>query len=1239
MGVVHEALDVESNERLALKVLRNVNARSILRFKQEFRALQEVHHPNLVTLGELVSEGETWFFTMELVRGEDFVSFCTATPIVSSRDEPTLPAPLRAAPDRAGRPLYLGFDEKRLRPALAQLVTGLIALHEAKKVHRDIKPSNVLVDADGRVVVLDFGLITDADTEADADATTDLELVGTPSYMAPEQAASKPVDAAADWYSVGVLLYEVLTGNVPFDGAPLEVLQRKQTEEPKAPAVVAPGVPPELDALCMQLLQFDPRARPTGRQILRALGVMPERRSATSLPALSLTHGAIFVGREAELEQLHRAYARMREGGGVTVLVHGESGVGKSRLVRHFTDAIGTSERDAVVLSGRCYERETVPYKALDGVMDALGRFLTRLPPGEADAYLPMRPGALVQAFPVLRRVTGLAQTRDQTSDPLEMRRGAFAAIRDMFTRLAERRPVIVVIDDLQWADSDSLAVLAEVLRPPAPPRLLLLGTTRVPDAELATGAPIEERGPRSPATLRGDVRIRLGRLSHEETNELAKRLIEATAPGLAVSTEQIAREADGYPLFVDELVRHAAFVTASVHVAGSRSGALSLEDALWARIGALDVAPRRLVEILAVSGSPLSSEVVSRALRMDGTELARLTALLRVAHLVRTAGVRAADRVELYHGRIRAAVLAQLDAATLEAHHRALAVGLETLQAPDAEALAAHWLGAGNADAAAKYMLLAAEHASSMLAFDQAAELYARAIEIRSRTTRRSTRDEERELEIRLGDALAKAGRGPAAAEAYRAAAREANAATKLDLDRRAAEQLLRSGHFDAGLTAIRVVLATIGLELPANALRVRLELLFLRLVLRLRGTAFRERDPSEIAAHGLMRLDVLWSLVFSMGVIDVVRARLFQARYMLLALRMGEPSHFARASAIEVTTRAQDGTRAWKSTKRFIATSTELARKVGTPYAVAWAEGSAGIAHYLRGAYPEALEACLHAEEVLRERGGGSRWEATTLRIFAINSLALLGRLSQLAEYQPAWVRDALDRGDLYAAVNLRIGFANGVRLVAGDPAAARRDVDTSMRQWSKQGTHLEHFYELVALVNADLYEGRPRDARARVLAQWSPMRRALLTMVQTVRIHLWRMRGQTALACAVSQVSERKELLRDAENAARRIEREQAPWGTAFSRLLRAGIADVGGARDGAVALYAEAARLADESHMALVREVARRCLGMRMAGDEGRGLERDADAWMRGMTVKSPEDLARTIAPWVGPGGDA
>ena len=240
MGVVHEALDTERGASVALKILTNVNPRSILRFKQEFRALQEVHHPNLVTLGELISEGETWFFTMELVRGRRLRLLVQRAPVAQPAGRSDHPGPrqLRA---RSPRPPALHRLRREAPPRRARA-----ARHRPVRAPRRAEdpPRHQAVERprrrSGRVVILDFGLIADLELGGDDDAT-EMELVGTPSYMAPEQAASKPVDAAADWYAVGVLLYEVLTGDVPFSGAPLEVLQRKQTEEPQRPSALVPG--------------------------------------------------------------------------------------------------------------------------------------------------------------------------------------------------------------------------------------------------------------------------------------------------------------------------------------------------------------------------------------------------------------------------------------------------------------------------------------------------------------------------------------------------------------------------------------------------------------------------------------------------------------------------------------------------------------------------------------------------------------------------------------------------------------------------------------------------------------------------------------------------------------------------------------------------------------------------------------------------------------------------------------
>jgi len=154
---------------------------------------------------------------------------------------------------------------------MKQLAEGVAALHTAQKVHRDIKPSNIMVTRAGRVVLLDFGLATDADRPDRLDSG--VTVVGTAPYMAPEQARSLAVGPEADWYAVGAVLYEVLTGRPPFQGQPVEILMRKQTYEPPPRRTLAPDAPRDLDALSAEL------------RTLRVLGLPRDdaRRLATRL--------------------------------------------------------------------------------------------------------------------------------------------------------------------------------------------------------------------------------------------------------------------------------------------------------------------------------------------------------------------------------------------------------------------------------------------------------------------------------------------------------------------------------------------------------------------------------------------------------------------------------------------------------------------------------------------------------------------------------------------------------------------------------------------------------------------------------------------------------------------------------------------------------------------------------------------------------------------------------------------
>ena len=373
MGIVHEAYDHERGARVALKEIRRLDAATLVRFKREFRTLHDLVHPNVISLGELVCDGPDWFFTMELISGVDLLSYvcgtaggeaAAASPSptqtrtrTADRDPgPTVASPPRPPPPRAGR-----LDERRLRSVLAQLARALAAVHRRGLVHRDLKPANVLVDDGGRVVVLDFGLIALAGAASEA--------VGTPAYMAPEQLVGQAVGPAADWYAVGVMLYEALVGQRPYGGH--DAIQLALARACGPPAPPPPGAPADLVSLALALLDPDPARRPDALAVLRCLGATPDPDPAQTAP---------FIGRQVEGAALHRAYDEARAGTAVAVVIDGASGLGKSELLAHFTAELRRRAPEALVLIGRCFERETAPFKAFDAIVETLGASLARAP-------------------------------------------------------------------------------------------------------------------------------------------------------------------------------------------------------------------------------------------------------------------------------------------------------------------------------------------------------------------------------------------------------------------------------------------------------------------------------------------------------------------------------------------------------------------------------------------------------------------------------------------------------------------------------------------------------------------------------------------------------------------------------------------------------------------------------------------------------------------------------------------
>lgn len=1248
-GSVYEALDRKRNAVVALKMLRDPGGGRSHQIKQEFRSLSGITHPNLVTLYELVSEGDPWFFTMELVEGSDFLEFvgghrtdrgsftlptpeepllatefqgeeALATEGPGDADGTLTEAPLRteherfrprSGPPEAPRglpPLLPG----RLAGALRQLVAGLMALHQAGKVHRDIKPSNVLCTPEGRVVILDFGIAQDL-----SEGTAVQDIAGTPCYMAPEQAIEKELSPAADWYSVGVLLYQALTGAVPFSGSGAQVIQQKALLDAPPLSAYRGDVPPALGALCMRLLARRPAERPGGEEILAILAAFEETPGEAPAPRAGATP---FVGRDGHLSALFDAFRESREGKTSVVLCRGGSGAGKSTLCRRFLRDLTQHDERVVVLASRCYEHEDVPFKALDGVIDALGRFLQRRPADEVRAVLPRDTFALARLFPVLLQIPEVKDAPQRPiADDLRVRQAAFGALRELLLRLAQRRPLVLFIDDLQWGDPDGVALLLEVLRPPDPPPLLLLVSYRS-EEEASSAALLALRQGLLGELGRGVEAhdLLVGGLSEEEAQSLARALLpEATQRRAAA----IAAEAQGNAFFVVELSRHAT----SAPLEGE---GVDLDSVLRARVARLPASARDLLQAVAVAGQPLPRSVAALAtygasLETDEPQaLAQLFAerLIRVRHA--RDGLRGGLREELlpYHDRVREAVVAGLEAAPLAGLHLRLARTLEASGQAEPEQLVFHLLRGGDLAAAARYAAQASGQAAQALAYHQAARLCRAAI-----ATGKLSGDELRAVEVRLADALAGAGRPREAADAYLALVDREPPALALQRRRQAARQLFAGGYLAEGHQVLAQLLAAARLRLPGTPLGLVLTMMSFRALIGARGRGFRERTEAEIPPEDLLRIDTC-DAVGAAAATDPLLSSVFRLEALWYSLRAGEPHRIARALANEALLLFAYGVpRA--TIDRSLAQATALATRLRDPYAAGNALGVAGHIANLEGRWEESRSFFTRAAEIFRNECVEVTPEIDFFETLIVYNLRWQGELGELGERVPPLLKEFHERGNQSQAVITRLIAAFLLPLREDDAGRADEVVLAASRCLEGQPFNLQHIFALEAALMILLYRG-DHEGAWRLLSE----KRGAIVASGQLRMEffevVWLNLG-ALVALAAGQPP------RPAELDAAKMARCRPLFAAPMALLVRA----LACRRQGATPQAAAFARAAENAFvgcgMGLHGASARLRRGRWLGGDEGEALVAEARAWMQARGVRNPDRMASMLAPDVSP----
>lgn len=1233
MGVVYEVDDRKLGRRCALKTLRADDGQALYRLKSEFRQLQDIAHPNLVRFEELLKEQGTWLLAMELVEGVTFLEAVrlphdeearadepgaepSALADAASSEDHTLAVPMApecTTPSEGSRPELVELavcpsDPDRLRTLLRQLASAVAGLHAAGKVHCDLKPSNVLVTPEDRLVVLDFGLVLAQETGR----TVDGSILGTPLYMSPEQCIGAKLTPASDWYSVGAMLYEALTGRPPHQGKLVQVLASKQHRDPPPPDEVAAFVPADLAALCMALLRRDPSARPTDDEVLAALA--GEGTAAIRSFHLEPRRGP-FVGRDAELAVLRQAFAQSLRGKPVAVHVRGASGLGKTTLVQHLL-----TQLDASVLRGRCYERETVPYKAWDALVDDLSRHLRRLPKEEAIAVLPDDVGALARLFPVLNRLEAVRHTkRGSTSDPDPdaLRARAVQSLSELLGRMAARRPIVLFIDDLQWGDRDSVRLLLELVGLPEPPPVLLLLCYRSEDVDrsacLRELLDIRHRELRALATVTLD----LAPLSEGASLTLARSLLDTGRPDLDAIAAQIARESLGSPLFANELVR----ALDSLEADSDPNEDLSLDALILRRLHALDAPTRWLLKTIAVAGAPIPQGAVVEAAGLGAEGGASLDRLRR-ENLVRCTGRSACDVVETFHDRIRETIVTSLAPAARRERHEAIARALLAMEDADPEQVARQWLLAGKPAEATQQLLLAARAAERSLAFDHAADLLGAVLDA-------AVLEPEQALAVerRHADALAHAGRAAASARAYLACADRTDGTTSLDLRRRAAGQLFRAGLYDEGLETQRKLFAEVGIEVPRSegAALAAIAWYSTRSLAR-RFTLARPTEPLDTRLR--LQLDVL-STHAPLSSFAPLEWMALCAQWQYLALRFGDVERAALALAAyhgaiyAYPGGAVFGDRAARAVEAMLPA-------VQNGMVAYHHRFSLGVRELFQQNFDRGVELLEQAVAIAREAGPTARFEATASEATLAWARVAIGRIAlgfeDARRTHAAILRRADRNGEMMFA-----SIASFAALAEDDVERARALLEVvAPRNGVREGYH-EYDGRLMAS-RIDRYLRDPA-AFARMEAQWKAIESNQVFAVAATASLARYERAQCALTAIDAGVEPEAPRAVAAEQLDR-LRSEKGPASRYFASMIAAALAHAKVRPAEALEALVEAEEAAAAGRFVARAHYARHRRGRILGGVAGERLVAAAEAYLAAEGIADPSGWLALNAPGFG-----
>lgn len=594
---------LEREVALALLKTETLGEQAKVRIKREAQLMARLgDHPNILAVYDMGESDGQLYMVLPVMPGgrlEDLIA---------------------AEPDRQ---LTIG----RIVEVAKDVCRGLNHAHSRAIIHRDLKPSNVFLNLEGSAQIGDFGLALALELSRLTDSNI---IMGTASYMSPEQATGGEITAKSDFYSLGVILYEMVTGKPPFTGDDTAAIVAQHINMlPVLPSRLRAETPKTLNTLILKLLEKDPKKRPkSASDILKTLEAIHVTDTTQTLISEAVTAGGlpdqqVFVGRDPELKQLEADYDRAASGQGMIVMLSGEAGIGKSSLCERLTAYV--SMRGGNTLRGYCQE-SSIPYLAFVDVMR------TYIINTNAAALRKNLGSTAADVARIVHELKDKLKIRLRTAgDPQEERYRLMQAVSGFLTNISQSKPLLVIIEDLHIADRGSLEMLLHVVRSLGKASLLVVGTCR--DTELDRNQPLLE----ALADMKRIPNYRLMKLYDLSVEEVGLMLSASTGqatPGDLVTA--VYERTEGNPLFVSEMLRFFADtrlykspgkgIEGGLKVTGQKVKTMGIPEGLHGviskRLSRLSSGCNRILSIGSVVGREFYLELVKRLAQIPDSEL-----------------------------------------------------------------------------------------------------------------------------------------------------------------------------------------------------------------------------------------------------------------------------------------------------------------------------------------------------------------------------------------------------------------------------------------------------------------------------------------------------------------------------------------------------------------------------------------------------------------------------------------